>query len=227
MEKTKEFFEALFEHAPADYCIRDLRVNFIDGNIAAQNLTDYTKEVLIIKSFLKLHLLQIKDITKAAKLLARNLMGQSMGPDEFTIIKKDGSKIIAQMGARTVKIGRATLTLKVARGITELKKAQENLKLAKTLSEQSEKKAIESDRAKSQFLANLSHEIRRAMHAIIGFLQLLKEQRKDLSYTRYTAIILSSGKHLLELINDILDLSKIEASKLEINLVPSLTLGSF
>ncbi len=93
--------------------------------------------------------------------------------------------------------------------ITEIKKTQEEL-LIQT------KKAQEANRAKSTFLANMSHEIRTPMNAIIDFTDLLDEQVKEKRLKSYIKTIKSAGATLLSLINDILDLSKIEAGKLSI-----------
>ncbi|MCW5732248.1 MAG: response regulator [Alphaproteobacteria bacterium] len=77
-----------------------------------------------------------------------------------------------------------------------------------------------ANRAKSQFLANMSHELRTPLNAIIGFSQIIREQTAGPPvadcYRDYANDILTSGMHLLELINDILDLSKIEAGKLDL-----------
>jgi two-component system sensor histidine kinase EvgS len=73
-----------------------------------------------------------------------------------------------------------------------------------------------ANRAKSEFLANMSHEIRTPMNAILGFSQLLKEQVADTKHQFYLDAIASSGRGLLRIINDILDISKIEAGKLEL-----------
>jgi len=78
-------------------------------------------------------------------------------------------------------------------------------------------KAIQSDQAKSDFLAMMSHEIRTPMNAILGFGELLDESLETSQQKHYAKAILSSGNSLLLLINDILDLSKIEASKLELH----------
>ena len=96
----------------------------------------------------------------------------------------------------------------------------QSLRLARAL-EKEKVRAQEADRAKSDFLANMSHEIRTPMNAILGFSELMREQVKgDKRHTSYIDGIETSGRALLALINDILDLSKIEAGRLEIRPQP-------
>ncbi len=82
--------------------------------------------------------------------------------------------------------------------------------------EKAKMQSEEANRAKSEFLANMSHEIRTPMNAILGFTELLAASVCDAQQGEYLAAIESSGKSLLTLINDILDLSKIEAGKMQI-----------
>src|SRR5439155_17258353 len=80
----------------------------------------------------------------------------------------------------------------------------------------------EANKHKSVFLANMSHELRTPLNAIIGFSELLTDandgQFDDATRKRFLGQILTSGKHLLSLINDILDLSKVEAGQMELRL---------
>ena len=131
IKDSEERLKILFDYAPDAYYISDLKGNFIDGNKAAERVIGYKREELIGKSFLKLKLLSLADIPKAAKLLVKNLRGLPTGPDEFILNRKDNSKVIVEISTYPVKIKGRTLALSIARDTTERKKAEQNIKSAK------------------------------------------------------------------------------------------------
>jgi len=127
IKDSEERLKILFDYAPDACYVNDLKGNFIDGNIAAERIMGYKREELIGKSFLELKLLSLADISKAVKLLAKNLIGLPTGPDEFVLNRKDNSKVIVEIFTYPVKIKGKTLVLGIARDITERKKAEEIL----------------------------------------------------------------------------------------------------
>ncbi len=105
-------------------------------------------------------------------------------------------------------------TVAVYSDLTELKRREEEVATARD-------EAMQATQAKSQFLANMSHELRTPLNAIIGITEMLQEDAEDLGYEDFIEPlerISKAGKHLLYLINEILDLSKIEAGKVELHL---------
>ena len=137
---------------------------------------------------------------------------------EFEGVMRDGSAVWIQRTARLVNWNGEQVTLGTVADVTQRHKAEERLRAALNSAES-------ANRAKSEFLAKMSHELRTPLNAIIGFSEVLgRETFGPLGHPRYNSYvedIAVSGRHLLEMINDILDMSKIESGGYEINPVES------
>ena len=117
---------------------------------------------------------------------------------------------------------RAAVEMRRTRSLAGLERQQALLRKAGQRAEQAARNADAANRAKSEFLANMSHELRTPLNAIIGFSELMERrlfgELGDPRYHEYAQHIGASGNYLLRLVNDILDLSKIEAQKMELDL---------
>ncbi len=134
---------------------------------------------------------------------------------EWTYLRKDGRRIPVFLSVTRLNSvdGRSVGFLGTAVDITTRKQAEVQMQAAKTAAEQ-------ANRAKSEFLANISHEIRTPMNSILGFAELLQRHLRDTAMKKQAQAIFSSGQTLLQLINDLLDLSKVEAGRLELQPAP-------
>ncbi len=231
-KRAEEKFKSIFEYAPDAYYINNRKGVLIDGNKAAEKLLGYNKNELLSKNLLELNLLPLKQIPRAASLLTKNARGISTGPDEFTLYKKNRETVEVEIITHPIRYENKTLVLGIARDISKRKQAESELKKMNmqinAYANQLEQKNIKLDmakeeaeianRAKSEFLANISHEIRTPLNAIIGFAEIINNQNECLALIKYSNGIKKSGETLLGLINDVLDISKIEAGRLDINL---------
>jgi len=127
-KQAEERFKIIYESAPDAHYIYDLKGVFVEGNKAAERLTGFRKDELIGKNFLKINLLSKHQLPKAAADLAKNRLGKPTGPDEFTIIRKDGSKIEVEVATHPVNISGKTLVLGTARDITKRVQAESAVK---------------------------------------------------------------------------------------------------
>ncbi|HOJ59037.1 MAG TPA: PAS domain S-box protein [bacterium] len=149
------------------------------------------------------------------EIFQRVFQGESVNNLEAVFVSKDGRRIIVQGNVNCrMENQRPVATRSIFRDMTEYKRAEEELKAAKV-------RAEEANNAKSRFLANMSHELRTPLNSVIGFANILKKNKHNRFQDQelvYLDRICRNGTHLLNLINDILDLSKVEAGKMQLDL---------
>jgi two-component system, sensor histidine kinase and response regulator len=141
---------------------------------------------------------------------------------ELTALHADGSEFPAEISVVAIENDEAPAFVGFIRDLTD-QKASERMRMRSVELEAENRRVLEASRLKSEFLANMSHELRTPLNSIIGFAELLHDgevgpvapQQRE-----FLGDILTSGRHLLQLINDVLDLSKVEAGRMEFHPEP-------
>lgn len=159
-----------------------------------------------------------------------NVRAQLQGSDELAMISTAFDSMATMMQHKTEALESSQVDLSNAKEALadynrtlEQKVAQRTAELAESIEEARHAKAAaeEANKSKSLFLANMSHELRTPLNAIIGYSEMLQEEMEDFGADELTPDlqkIHGAGKHLLSLINDILDLSKVEAGRMDLYL---------
>src|ERR1700682_5472669 len=178
-----------------------------DVNKQMEALTGCTRDELIGAPFKS----YVTDPERAEAAINLVLTEKKVTDYELTACARDGKKRVVSYNATTFYDRGRTLqgVFAAARDVTEGKRVQAELQQAKAIAES-------ASQSKSDFLASMSHEIRTPMNAIIGIADLLAKTPLSPEQDGYVQIFRRAGDNLLHLINDILDLSKVEASQLEL-----------
>ncbi|HPM01401.1 MAG TPA: ATP-binding protein [Candidatus Cloacimonadota bacterium] len=211
IKEREAFLRLIIDSSPNLIFVKDLNSRYLLANKALTDLYHISQEDIIGKT----------DYDFACNKEEANQFRQA----DIEVLNNKEAKIVNEETLTnqegftryfyTIKIplldkkGDIFALLGVATDISEIKKAEQALREARQIAEQANK-------TKSEFLANMSHEIRTPMNAILGFSELIKSKNTDPQLKEWVDSIYHSGKNLLRLINDILDLSKIEAGKIDI-----------
>ncbi len=209
LRKQEATFRHLFESMADGYWISDFDGNIHMMNPAAADIFGYPDTATLLEK-------KIPELyahpEKREKVLASYEGKTDFRDLELEMLRFDGSTMILESDGRIIREGPKTYLEVTFRDITRRKQAEEALRQAREAADQ-------ANRAKSAFLANMSHELRTPMNAILGYSEMLLEEAEDAGLQDFTPDlekIHKAGAHLLALINEVLDLSKIEAGKTEL-----------
>ncbi|MGV3557944.1 PAS domain S-box protein [Larkinella arboricola] len=207
---SEEKFRGIFVNLQDIYCRvdREGRITMISPSVLKR--TGYTPEEVLGRP-----ITDFVDKQYIRRALVRLIRNKSLRNFEATFQRKDGTvrQIMLNMLTLNDKNGRVEEVAGLARDITELKRNAQELMKAKDEAERSLK-------VKERFLANMSHEIRTPMNGVIGMIDLLNDTPLNQEQKDYVQTIKKSSETLLNILNDILDLSKIEAGKMVLHEAP-------
>ena len=198
----------------------DLNYRITSWNKAAEKMYGYKAEEVIGKEISEVVKVEFPDLTR--EQVRQILQEKGFWKGEAIHYNRFGEKIYVSSSLSIIRDinGNPIGTVGINRDITEQKKAEEKLKLYAEQLELANAQLQELNKLKSEFLANTSHELRTPLNSIIGFLNLIKEglyESKE-EMMQFVDNALMSARHLLNIINDILDIAKIEAGKLELTI---------
>ena len=213
--ESESRFRNLFEQVPSIA----VQGYGLDGttlywNLASENLYGYRAQEAIGKKLIDLIIPpeMREDVSAAMRSMAATKI--PIPASELTLMRKDGSRIVVFSSHAIVeKAGGEPVLFCIDIDLTSRKEAEEALLRLKEAAEA-------ANRAKSEFLANMSHEIRTPINGVMGMLQLLETTPLDAEQTRYIHMAAEAAKRLTRLLTDILDLSRVEAGKMEIRKAP-------
>jgi PAS domain S-box-containing protein len=211
LRENERRFREIFDANLDAISLRRMHDNvYREVNSEFLRLTGYSREEVIGRSCEELGLLNPQDLLLHDRTIETEGKLQNA---EVEIRRKDGSLVPVMLSAVKIELGGELYVLAIMRDITERKRIDREMIAARDA-------ALAASRAKSEFLSNMSHEIRTPLNAILGMAEVLAETRLDTEQRRYVETMQTNGNALLHLIDDILDLAKVESGAL--TLVPTL-----
>lgn len=212
LQKSEEKFRDIFESFQDVYVRTDRTGVIVLVSPSVKELSGYMPDEIIGE---KIGSYFFNDDEKTIKNIKQLIAEGEVANYETEIVTKDGLKIPSLINMKLIphEEGKVQEIDYVIRNISVLKAASEELIKAKEIAE----KSLE---VKEIFLANMSHEIRTPMNGMIALIDLLNDTKLDDEQKEYVSTIKKSSGILLNILNDILDLSKLEAGKMELRLMP-------
>jgi PAS domain S-box-containing protein len=208
LKESEAKFRTIFESFQDIYfrCDMEGYVSMVSPSV--EKVLGYTQREILGKSINKFFISK----SKMAFLLRSLHKDNQVSNFESTVTTKSGKKVQVLSNVRLIKKNKNKFEIEgVARDFTRIKETNLQLKEAKEVAERSLK-------IREQFLANMSHEIRTPMNGIIGMIDLIGSTKLNKEQADYIRTIKKSSDNLLDILNDILDLSKIEAGKMELRM---------
>lgn len=204
---------SIFDASEVGILVFDSNRRIVKVNNSFERIYGWSEDETIGKDFLDFFMVAKKHTAK--KFYDKFLKDQKRATGEIKIFRKDGSIANVIFTTATLKLSHGRqFQVTTIYDITKRKQMEMSLRVAKNQSDV-------SNNAKSAFLANMSHELRTPLNAIIGFSEMMVTESfgplGNDKYREYTSDVYSSAKHLLEIINEVLDMSKIESGKLEMD----------
>jgi PAS domain S-box-containing protein len=217
---------AIVDSADDAIVSKDLNGIVTSWNPAAERLFGYTSEEMIGQSITKV--IPINRLDEEEHVLSRIRAGLRVEHFETVRQRKNGELVDISLTVSPIRNDRGAIigASKVARDVTEQKRLVEARRRAEALEEAARREVLEAEnrrmqeanRLKSQFVANMSHELRTPLNSILGFAELIADERfgpLPARYRQFARTMLKSGRHLMRLINDVLDLAKVESGQID------------
>jgi PAS domain S-box-containing protein len=222
VRQSEATYRALFENSNDGIFLMTPEGEDLLANQQALDMLGYTSEEYLDLNRVEQNAIALPEQKPDAEARFKAVLaGEHLSPYDRVFIAKDGKKIDVEINLSAVRdaSGNIILVQSVVRDITERKKAEQILRESRDRLSAANAALERASRMKDEFLASMSHELRTPLTGILGLSEALQLQTYgQLNEKQLKALrnIENSGRHLLDLINDILDLSKIEAGKLDL-----------